>query len=171
MRRRRFSSRAQRGQAIVEFALVVPLFLLLALALIDFSRLLFTYVSLTNGARELARSAAVTTNMSPTVIAAFNNLTLIGGPTDSAVDSVTITAVDPSGTSTSTTCPMPLNTATCSVPGRSATPTSSSAYSGGYVDVAATYRFVFNPLFEAPFGISFMRPLAVLSTSVRATVE
>ena len=46
-----------RAQSLVEFAVVVPLFLLLLFALIDFSRLLFTYVSLSNGAREMARVA------------------------------------------------------------------------------------------------------------------
>ena len=46
-----------KAQSLVEFALVVPLFLLLVLGLIDFSRLLFTYVSLSNATREMARVA------------------------------------------------------------------------------------------------------------------
>jgi Flp pilus assembly protein TadG len=81
------TERRRRGQSLTEFALVVPLLLLLVFGLIDFSRLLFTYVSVTNGARELARVVAIT---GPWVITdqpdvtntvnAFNNLTLFAGP-------------------------------------------------------------------------------------------
>src|SRR6185436_5650583 len=53
--------RGERAQALYEFALVLPLFLLLMFGLIDFSRMLFSYVSIANGARELARSASVST--------------------------------------------------------------------------------------------------------------
>jgi Flp pilus assembly protein TadG len=69
-----------RAQSLLEFAIVLPLFLLLLLAMIDFSRLLFSYISLTNGTRELARSVAITSTSMNTVASAFNNLTIIGGP-------------------------------------------------------------------------------------------
>lgn len=60
--------------------------MLLVFALIDFSRLLFTYVSMTNGAREMGRVISITgpwvanhnLDISNTV-AAFNNLTMFGG--------------------------------------------------------------------------------------------
>jgi hypothetical protein len=84
--------RAQRGQSLLEFAIVVPLFLLLLFALIDFSRLLFTYVSLVNGARDLSRMAAIssrTTQAAGDGITAFDNLTKIGGATTPAT-SVTL---------------------------------------------------------------------------------
>ena len=45
--------RKERAQSLVEFALALPIFLLLMVAIIDFSRMLFTYMSLTNGAREM----------------------------------------------------------------------------------------------------------------------
>jgi Flp pilus assembly protein TadG len=67
------------AQALLEFAIVVPVFLLLLFAMIDFSRLLFTYTSMTNGARELARSVTITSNSLPNVVSAFNNLTIVGG--------------------------------------------------------------------------------------------
>jgi Flp pilus assembly protein TadG len=54
VRRRRAS-----GQALVEFALVIPIFLLLFVALIDLGSAVFTYNSLTNAAREGARLAIV----------------------------------------------------------------------------------------------------------------
>jgi hypothetical protein len=47
------------GQALVEFALVLPLFLLLMVALFDMGRGVFAYNTLTNAAREGARMAIV----------------------------------------------------------------------------------------------------------------
>jgi len=47
------------GQALVEFAMVVPLFLLLLFALVDFGRAFYTWLLITNAAREGARAAAV----------------------------------------------------------------------------------------------------------------
>jgi Flp pilus assembly protein TadG len=76
-----------KAQSLVEFAIVTPLLLLLVFALIDFSRLLFTYISLTNGAREVGRSVSLsgawisqhastdTTN----IVNAFNNLSVFAG--------------------------------------------------------------------------------------------
>jgi hypothetical protein len=96
------TNRRQRGQSILEFALVLPLFLLLVFALIDFSRLLFTYISITNGARELARSVTITANPMTTVVPAFNNLTIVGGPISGA-SSVTFAPASGGG-SGSITC-------------------------------------------------------------------
>ena len=49
----------RRGQALVEFALVIPIFLLLLIALFDVGRAVFAYNTLTNAAREGARLAIV----------------------------------------------------------------------------------------------------------------
>ena len=49
----------ERGAAAVEFALVLPLLLLLVLGIIEFSRLYNIQISLTNAAREGARSMAI----------------------------------------------------------------------------------------------------------------
>jgi Flp pilus assembly protein TadG len=57
-RRRRHGSR-DRGQALVEFALVIPIFLLLLTALFDMGRAVFAYNTLTTAAREGARIAIV----------------------------------------------------------------------------------------------------------------
>jgi Flp pilus assembly protein TadG len=51
--------RAPRGQGLVEFALVAPIFLLILLAIFDLGRGIFAYTSLTNAAREGARLAIV----------------------------------------------------------------------------------------------------------------
>lgn len=45
------------GQALVEFALVVPVMVLILLIAVDFGRLLFTYIQVNNAAREAAYSA------------------------------------------------------------------------------------------------------------------
>jgi Flp pilus assembly protein TadG len=51
--------RAHRGQAMVEMALVLPIFLLVLFGLIDVGRLVFTNSMLSQAAREGARVAAV----------------------------------------------------------------------------------------------------------------
>jgi Flp pilus assembly protein TadG len=48
-----------RGQALVEFAFVFPLIVLLAFGFIDVGRAVFGYNTLTNAARQAARVAAV----------------------------------------------------------------------------------------------------------------
>ena len=46
---------SQRGQSLVEFALVLPIFLILVLSIIDFGWALRAYLTATNSAREGAR--------------------------------------------------------------------------------------------------------------------
>jgi hypothetical protein len=171
-----------RGQSLAEFAITLPLFLLLLFGLIDFSRLLFTYVSLTNGTRELARMAALSSSWpsSTAPIDAFNNLTIIGAPPAHSgdTDQVTITWVNSycqahggppctaPGALMTVTCPLPLSSATCSLPANR------SLYYDGYVQVITTYTFRFSPLFQDGLApISFMRSLTNLSTSVQETIE
>lgn len=59
--RRRFGPRRPqgRGQALVEFAIVAPLFLLMLLSVIEFGRYVYTVQVLNNAAREGARYAIV----------------------------------------------------------------------------------------------------------------
>jgi Flp pilus assembly protein TadG len=59
--RRLFRSRrgGMRGQALVEFALVVPMFLLLLFGIIDMSRFVFSSNALNETAREAARQGTV----------------------------------------------------------------------------------------------------------------
>ena len=54
-------ARRQRegGQALVEFALVVPVFLILLLGIVDFGWALRSWITVTNSAREGARTGAV----------------------------------------------------------------------------------------------------------------
>lgn len=50
-----------RGAAMVEFAILLPLLLLVIAGIVDFGRAFFTEVALTNAAREGARAAAIST--------------------------------------------------------------------------------------------------------------
>lgn len=47
------------GQSLVEFAMVLPFFLVLLFGLVDFGRAFYTWLQVTNAAREGARAAAV----------------------------------------------------------------------------------------------------------------
>jgi Flp pilus assembly protein TadG len=57
--RRLTRARDPRGQGLLEFALVIPIFLLVVVALFDLGRAVFAYNTLTNAAREGARMAIV----------------------------------------------------------------------------------------------------------------
>ena len=55
----RFIRETERGQALVEFTMVLPILLILLFALVDFGRAFYTWLLVTNAAREGARIAAV----------------------------------------------------------------------------------------------------------------
>ena len=55
----RFRRHRSRGQALVEFAFALPIFLMLLMGIVDLGTAVFTYNSLTNAAREGARLAIV----------------------------------------------------------------------------------------------------------------
>ena len=57
-----------RGQALVEFAIVIPIFLLLFMAVVDLGTAVFSYNALTNAAREGVRLAIVNQD-EPSIIA------------------------------------------------------------------------------------------------------
>jgi Flp pilus assembly protein TadG len=174
---------------MLEFAVTLPLFLLLLFALIDFSRLLFTYISLTNGTRELARTMSIsqtwnnTASATAALNAAFDNYTIIAGGQSPSTDKVTILTGDAKcarNQDTGSACsPAPVATvctfqqlygATCALGGSTKAPPQ-----GGFVEVQTAYTFNFNPLFQTRLDgiidVSFMRPTAVLTTTARAYVE
>jgi Flp pilus assembly protein TadG len=66
----------QRGQGLTEFALVIPIFLLLVVALFDLGRAVFAYNTLTNAAREGARIAIVN-QYTPSIVARAKSQTNI----------------------------------------------------------------------------------------------
>ena len=54
--------RGERGQAMVETAIVLPVVILLVFAVLDAGRIFSAWIVVTNGAREGARAAAVREN-------------------------------------------------------------------------------------------------------------
>jgi len=56
---RKEEKRGERGQAVAEFALIVPIFLLLVFAIVDFGMGFHAWITVTNAAREGARLGAV----------------------------------------------------------------------------------------------------------------
>lgn len=92
MRRRR-----TRAQALVEFALVLPVFLFLVVIAIDFGRLFYSYIQISNAAREGANYGAGaptdTVNITGRVTAEKN----AQGQRGEAAPIVTTACADPSG--------------------------------------------------------------------------
>lgn len=96
-------ARTGRGQAMVEFALVLPIFVLLLVALFDLGRAVFAYNTLTNAAREGARMAIVN-QYKPSIIARAKQQTAIVELNDPSVQ-VDFYQVNLDGTpDTSTQC-------------------------------------------------------------------
>ena len=165
---------------MVEFAAALPVFLLVMLGLIDFGRLLFTYISLTDAAREMARAASISRGANADAINAFNNFLLLAGSANPSTDQVQVTVADQSCVSdqrqgntcspdstASVTCTLPL-AQSCALPSR-------ASAGGGYVQVDVTYSFAFNPLFQNSLAnvtvVSFVQSVSVLKTSERAYIE
>jgi len=76
-----------RGQALVEFALVIPIFLLVLVALFDVGRAVFAWNTLTNAAREGARMAIVNQDVASIVQRATSQTSIA----ETAVPNVTVT--------------------------------------------------------------------------------
>lgn len=58
--------RGERGQSLVEFALILPIFLLLLVGIFDLGHVVWSNDALTNAAREAARFAIVNGNQAQT---------------------------------------------------------------------------------------------------------
>jgi Flp pilus assembly protein TadG len=56
---RRRGRKGEKGQALVEFALLIPIFLILLFAIVDFGMGFYSWITVTNAAREGARLGAV----------------------------------------------------------------------------------------------------------------
>ena len=72
----------QRSQALIEFALVSPVLLLLLFGIIDIGRAIFYYDTLNHAAREGARTAVRASNQLPTNADVLNTVTgqMLGAP-------------------------------------------------------------------------------------------
>ena len=109
---RRFNKRSEKGAAALEFAIIVPVLLLLVLGLMDIGRLLLVNMSLLSAAQQGARVSAMTSagtagssstigsSVSNSVPTAIIRLSLLGDTGTCA-------------TATLTSCVLPTLTSTC----------------------------------------------------------
>lgn len=84
----------RRGAALVEFALVAPIFLLLVVGSVEFGRAIMVQEALTNASREGARTGTVDGATASDVTAAVNNY-LSGMSISGATTSVTPSDLGP----------------------------------------------------------------------------
>jgi Flp pilus assembly protein TadG len=140
--------RRQSGQSMVEFALVLPVFIILLAGIIDFGFMFYSRISVINAAREGARSA----------VTAVDNPVTIPSLVDSSVVAVS-TALNPANLSNTATC-VPYQQASCDfASGGQPDPMSGDA-------VMVTVNYTYQSFFSGLFGKSFD-----LSSSVQMIIE
>lgn len=83
--------RKEQGQAIVEMALILPIILMLVFGIVEFGRILQTYMVVTDLSREGARAGAVGKSDAQIVTVVDNNATAAGLDTGNPDYIVTIT--------------------------------------------------------------------------------
>lgn len=85
--RRRSSSPGTRGQTLAEFAMILPVFLLVLVGLFDAGRLVFAYHTVSNAAREGGRQAIVDQTLTHVQARAAQHAVALGvAPGDVVVD-------------------------------------------------------------------------------------
>lgn len=87
MKRKRFGKKGERGQSMVEFVLVLPIFLLLVFGIVDFGMGFHAWLTVTNSAREGARLGAVRASNADIVTRVHNTADTL----DAANMTVTVT--------------------------------------------------------------------------------
>ncbi len=123
--------RRTRGQALVEFAIVLPVFMLVLAGILDFGFLLYSRITLISAARDAAR-----------VSISVADKTTIPAIADSSVKG-SITGLTPSAVTTTVTCVPAIGKTTCAFTG-----SSNLAAAGDSVKVVVTYPYhSFFPLF------------------------
>ena len=126
-----------RGQALVEFALIVPVLVLILLITVDFGRLFFTYIQVNNAAREGASYGSLNPTSTGIATAAQKEIDAQAQRGESSI-SVSSTCADSTG-----------NALACaSAPGGSGR--------GNTITVAVSENFTFlTPLINGAFGNNF----------------
>ena len=82
--------RNQRGAALIETAITIPIVLLISVAIFEFGRAYQTWQVLTNAAREGARVSIITGNTDQQVTTAVRNYLTSGRLTGAATAAITI---------------------------------------------------------------------------------
>ena len=130
-----------RGAAAVEFALLLPMLLLLLFGIIDFGRALNAQITLTQAAREGARIASVAPNGVPNTLATVTNGTVAAA---TPLSGVTLTPAP-------TICPL------------------NALGTGADAKVTVSYKFTFlTPVaaISSLFGSSFGSSMTLTATGV-----
>ncbi|MDN3019727.1 TadE/TadG family type IV pilus assembly protein [Paenibacillus sp. BSR1-1] len=70
--------KSEKGQSLVEFALVVPLLILLLFGIIDFARIFHVYLTMDHAGREAARAASIGNDDTSIRTTAVNDAASIG---------------------------------------------------------------------------------------------
>lgn len=170
-------ARAQRSQALVEFALVSPIFLLVMFSAIDVSRLLYTYSAISSAARDGARTASLSGSLfSDCQIIREVELVGQGFPVTMDPDSLAGNSDpnNPSGALQPTTPPPNAGyayiwpaVATANPPDANCTSSLQRAVSPSVKHVAVEIQYHFTPLL--PFVSSFAPNIIVKTISVVTT--
>ena len=92
--------RAHRGQALVEFALAIPIFVLLLMGIFDLGRAVYAYSTLNNAAREAGRQAIVDQTLTHIQNKAVDRSVALG----LTASSVSVDYRDPSTPGTANSC-------------------------------------------------------------------
>ena len=96
MKTRRIGRR-QEGQALVEFAIVTPVLLLLILGIVQFGILFNNYITLTDAVRAGARQAAVSRTLPNPTQVTVDRVRRSAAGLDGSKLTVTVTPYDPNG--------------------------------------------------------------------------
>ena len=145
--RRRGRRGRRRGQSMVEFALVLPVFMLILAGILDFGFALYTRMTVINAARDGARAAVMVSD--------FSTITTVA---EQAADS------SAAGAGLTVTTPAPICFQTSASPSSTTQISCASAQPGDSVYVTVNYTYkTFFPLF---FGASFN-----LASTVQMVIE
>lgn len=137
MRRLRRTDAHRRGQTLVEFALIAPIFILILVGLFDAGRAVYAWSTINNAAHTAARLAIVDQN--------------VGDVTQAAVDSAVGTNVDAGDVSVRWLSAQYTNVAPCNTTPRA----------GCTVEVEVRYQFVAaTPLIGNLMGVINLEGLA-----------
>ncbi|MBT2727433.1 pilus assembly protein [Bacillus sp. ISL-75] len=96
--------KSQKGQSLVELALVLPVLILLLFGIIDFSRIFHAYLTIDHAGREAARSASIGSDDATVKNTAASDATSIGLTTEK----VSISGTRTSGTDVTITITYPI---------------------------------------------------------------
>jgi Flp pilus assembly protein TadG len=135
---RRSRRRRTRGQALVEFAIVLPAFLLVLSGILDFGFLLYSRMTIISAAREGARQAIIASD--PTTIPSVAKGKVMSVSTGLVSSDIGVT----------TSCIAIATSGSCSF----ATTTGSQAGDGVAVNVTYTYHTFFPLLFGKTIDLS-----------------